>query len=95
MDLSLHTDDFDMSKLTHDVTAISICGLTNEDNEGDEDSSLSTNHWIAFLEYSDDSSIHLNMMLGCSTDGLRGKIQLLFDGTTAEDSFVFRSMKLL
>ena len=52
MDLGFHTDDFDISKPTHDVTAISIYGLTNEDNKDNEDSSPPTNYWIAFLEHS-------------------------------------------
>ncbi|KAK0666728.1 hypothetical protein QBC41DRAFT_375134 [Cercophora samala] len=67
-----------LSSLTAPVTAIHLCCLRNDLNEGDENGEPPTNHWVLSLQtsHSPDSSIMLDMAPGYGTDGLRGKIEV-------------------
>src|SRR6266536_4191332 len=70
------TDKLNAAHLTHRVTAVVICGYTNEENAGDADGNPPTNHWAAFLPRSQGGSVRLDMMPGYGSDGLRGKIEI-------------------
>ena len=70
------TDDFDLAHLTLPVIAVHICAYINRENEGDEDGNPPTNHWAAFLQFSDSSSVRLDMTAGYGSDGRRGKIEI-------------------
>jgi len=69
-------DKFQSEQLSSQVTAVHICGYRNKDNEGDEDGNPPTNHWAAFLELLNKSSVRLDMAPGYGSDGRRGKIEL-------------------
>ncbi|KAF2786251.1 hypothetical protein K505DRAFT_368390 [Melanomma pulvis-pyrius CBS 109.77] len=70
------TDYFKTVNLTRLVIAIYICGYRNDNNAGDEDGNLPTNHWAAFLQLTDSTSVSLDMAPGYGSDGQRGKIQV-------------------
>ncbi|TGJ83758.1 hypothetical protein E0Z10_g4977 [Xylaria hypoxylon] len=53
-----------------------LCALRNEFNEGDEAGEPPTYHWVLSLEISSESSIMIDMVPGCGSDGLRGKIEV-------------------
>ncbi|KAI9758726.1 MAG: hypothetical protein M4579_002901 [Chaenotheca gracillima] len=70
------TDTLDFGHLSQTVFKIYISGYKNAQNVGDDDGNPPTNHWAAFLQLSEASSVRLDMAPGYGSDGLRGKIEL-------------------
>ena len=56
------------------VTNIHLCGYINEKNEGDENGRPPTNHWSAFLQYSEKGSVQIDMVPGGGSDGTTGML---------------------
>jgi hypothetical protein len=59
---------------TLQISAVHICTLTNETNEGYGNSRLPTTHWISFLELSTSDSVKADLVPGDGEDQCSGNI---------------------